>query len=592
MENKIDRREIPSVNQALIFKAKASLLQIKRGAENFFDRNLKSFPISNELNDKPVVAESKTGLWTETEPEERFLLAGKIENLRLAIRKLNGMEIPAGKVFSFWKQIGKATRRKGFVTGRELREGCIIPNIGGGLCQLSNALYDSALQANFEIVERHAHTQIVRGSLAEQGRDATVFWNYVDLRFRSNQAFRIEARLDAENLTIRFRSDKPKEKQLFQIAKRAIPDSSDSNHPNSCATCGVESCFRVVKPAKTQDFGRTAFLVDEFSTEFDEYIQTSKRENDFLFIPLDGRRFKKANYAWTTKGFAKVRQSFLTTMIRAYKSRKLAAQGAARQKNLLAMAEKLAKSYARNLSFDVLHVVVSQNLLPFLWREGVLGGRTFDVLMTNLPIKNLQERLDFAQSLHPESKTLGDFRAENWLVEAESEALKHSRKIITPHTEIASLFPKKAEVLNWHLPKSKTQNPKPKIGKPTIVFPASTVGRKGVYELREALRGFDVKIVAFGANIEDENFWQGFDTKRGNPQNGWLEYADLVVLPSYVETKPRKILEAAANKIPVIASKACGVENLEGVELVEVGDTENLKLKLEDFVKNFRSEKM
>ena len=85
-------------------------------------------------------------------------MAGKIHNLRLAIRRIDGLEIPAGGIFSFWQQIGRATRRRGFVKGRELREGCIIPNIGGGLCQLSNALYDAALQANFEIVERHAHT--------------------------------------------------------------------------------------------------------------------------------------------------------------------------------------------------------------------------------------------------------------------------------------------------------------------------------------------------------------------------------------------------------------------------------------------------
>ncbi len=58
------------------------------------------------------------------------------------------------------------------------------------------------------------------------------------------------------------------------------------------------------------------------------------------------------------------------------------------------------------------HVVVQQNLLPFLWRAGVLGGRTFDVLMTALPLKNLQTQLDFAASLHPESKTLADFRVD------------------------------------------------------------------------------------------------------------------------------------------------------------------------------------
>lgn len=581
MKNKIERREIPSINQTLIFKGKATLLQIKRGAENFLDRKVKSFRFASELKNKPAIAESKTELWTEIAPAERFLLAGKIQNLRVAVAKINGAEIPAGQIFSFWKQIGRATRRKGFVIGRELREGCIIPNVGGGLCQLSNALYDAALRANFEIIERHAHTRVLPNSLAEQGRDATVFWNYIDLRFRSPNAFRIEAKLDAKHLSVKFLSDKTKEKNLFQIQKRSAKPAA---HVENCATCGVEDCFRVVKPPKNSDFGRTAFLVDEFSPEFDEYIQAAKCGKDTLFLPLDGKRFKKANYAWTTANFAKVRQSLLTTLIRSYKSRKLAAQGAERQKNLLAMAEKLAESYAKNLSFDVLHVVVSQNLLPFLWREGVLGGRVFDILMTNLPMKNLHERLDFAHSLHPESKTLGDFRADEKLIEVESEALKHANKIITPHTEIASLFPDKAELLNWHLPKAKERTAKIKNQKQTVIFPASTVGRKGVYELREALRGLDVRLVIIGLNFEGENFWHGFEVERGNAQNGWLENADLVVLPSFVENKPRRILEAAANQIPVIASKACGVESVENIETFETGNAEDLRLKLQNLL--------
>ena len=576
MESKLQVKEIHTRPQALIFKGKATLLQIKRGAENLFNRNLKTFQISDELRNQPIIASSKSELWTETDAAEKFLSAGKIQNLRLAVRKFNGLVIPAGEVFSFWKHIGRATRLKGFVVGRELREGCIIPNVGGGLCQISNAFYDAALKANFEIIERHAHTQIVQSSLAEIGRDATVFWNYIDLRFRASKAFRIEAKLTAENLFVNFRSEKPLVNSV-QIQKRKSPAA----HIENCATCDVGDCFRVEKPAKTTEFGRTAFLVDEFSPEFDEYIQTAKHKKDLLYIPLDGKLFKKANYAWTTMNFAKVRQGLLTTLIRSYKSRKLAAQGAERQKNLLKMAEKLAKSYAKNLSFDVLHIVVTQNLLPFLWREGVLGGRTFDVLMTNLPMKNLQERLDFAYSLHPESKTLADFRAHETLVEAESEALKYANKIITPHTEIASLFPDKAELLNWYLPKAKERMTKIKNQKPTIIFPASTIGRKGVYELREAVRGLDVKIITFGANIEGENFWQGFETERGNVQNGWLENADLVILPSFVENKPRRILEAAANKIPVIATKACGVENVETIEIVETGNAEELKLKLQ-----------
>lgn len=565
--------------QAVIFRGKASLLQLKRGFENLFNSNIKRRTFAGKLKNAPVIAESKTPLWTESAPEEQFLLAGKVHNLRLAVKKLNGLEISAGEIFSFWKNVGQASRLKGFVVGRELREGCIIPNVGGGLCQISNALYDAALKAKFEILERHAHSQIIAGSLAEQGRDATVFWNYVDLRFCSPNDFHIEAFLGKDHLSVKFKSEN-QAKKFFQITENSVKNNpkSEIQNPNSCATCGVESCFRSLKPETTVKFGKTAFLLDEFSPEFDEYIQKMRSEKDSLFIPLDGKRFKKANYAWNLKGFAETKQPFLITLERSFKSRKLAAQGAARQKNLLTMYEKLAENYAKNLPYDVLHIVVQQNLLPFLWKTGALGGRTFDVLMNSLPMSEIQRRLDFAFSLHAESKTLADFRADRNLIEVEAEALKNAEKIITPHTEIAALFGEKAEILDWQIPNAKVFK-KERNEKFTIVFSASTVGRKGCYELREAVRGLDIKLITLGALIEDKNFWQGFDVEKG--LDDWLEKADLVVLPAFVEHKPRRILQAVSNKIPVIASKSCGLENVKDITIIETGNIEDLRLAIE-----------
>ncbi len=104
-------------------------MQFKRGFENTFDSNIRRHSASQNLGDAPAIAESKTLLWTESAPQEQFLLAGKVHNLRLAVRQINSLEIPAGEIFSFWKYLGRANRLKGYVVGRELREGCIIPNV-------------------------------------------------------------------------------------------------------------------------------------------------------------------------------------------------------------------------------------------------------------------------------------------------------------------------------------------------------------------------------------------------------------------------------------------------------------------------------
>src|SRR5690349_2274188 len=100
--------------QSFVFKGKSVLLQARRAFINLFDSKLKNFSKGEALRETQVVAESKTPLWTESRAEEQFLLAGKVQNLRIAVKRLNGLEIPAGEVFSFWKHVGRASRLKGF----------------------------------------------------------------------------------------------------------------------------------------------------------------------------------------------------------------------------------------------------------------------------------------------------------------------------------------------------------------------------------------------------------------------------------------------------------------------------------------------
>jgi len=119
------------------------------------------------LADAGVVAERRSALWRDGREDEFRLVAGKVENLRVARRAFDGVVVPAGAVFSFWRQLGRPTRGRGFVEGREIRAGCVVPVIAGGLCQLSNALAACALECGMTLVERHAHTaRIERDAVA------------------------------------------------------------------------------------------------------------------------------------------------------------------------------------------------------------------------------------------------------------------------------------------------------------------------------------------------------------------------------------------------------------------------------------------
>lgn len=540
------------------------------------DARVRRWPRVENTVAAPVVADVQSPLWFSDEAGERWHQAGKVHNLRIAARCLNGVEIPAGEMFSFWTQLGRSTRWRGYTFGREVREGCLIPSVGGGLCQLSNALYQAALQAGCEIIERHAHTQAVPGSAAARGQDATVFWNYVDLRFRAPHRLRIEASLSRDTLTLRFTGQAESKIVTKESGKgKSIPLVLDSI--NDCASCGQHECVQHA-PQLASHLGTVAVLVDAYWPEFDDYLQRQDTRG-VLLLPLDGRRYRKPNYAWTIKGYAQARQHFASIAWRSWRSRSLADQGAQRQFALLQEQTRLARRYVRRLGASVDRLIVQQGLLPYLWQSGELGGRHVTVMLERLPIRLLHARLDRLAARHPQSPTAADFRAPDAVAQSEWEALVRADRIVTPHAELAGLFPDKTERLPWNTGVAGTWI-RNDTGPLRLLFPASTVARKGAYELRAATQDLDCELLVFPGNHEDLCFWYELSAQVVRRNAISATPIDVVVLPAWVEFQPRLLLRALASGIPVVTTPAAGVSPQPGLELCEIGDDRGLAICL------------
>jgi len=567
-------RTLPNRFQAAAFTLKTTAFQAKRALSDLASPTVRRWPVCGEAQQHRITAgESISPLDPGQGPEEHLLVLGKIENLRVALKSLHGAEVPAGATFSFWSQLGKPVARRAYVPGRELREGCIIPSIGGGLCQLSNALYQAALQAGLEIVERHAHSQLVPGSAAEHGLDATVFWNYVDLRLRGAQGFRIEARLDREALIVRIKVARPAPVAARPASIMARKHTATT--VKSCASCGEDDCYRRASLPVAQ--GRTVYMVDGVWPEFDAWIAAAARAGDRMFLPIDGRARGQARYGWTIRKDMLARTFPLLTIWRALASRRLSSQGAARQRSAQRFRARLAAAYASSLHYLDEHLVVPQELLPYLWELGCLQGRSYDVMMTALPMREMQQQLDRAFARYPQSSTLNDFRAPAGLAEQELAALRQARKLITPHAEVARLS-RNSELLAWHAGK-----PRPRQLGSRIIFPASTLGRKGAYELREAARALSLPLFLLGPVLEAPAFWDGVNVVHLDASRNWLVEAAVVVLPAWSENRPARLLEALACGIPVIATAACGLPPQVHLTLLASGDVDALTAALRAF---------
>jgi len=143
-----------------------------------------------------------------------YLQINKIQNLKIAVKKLNKVVIYPGETLSFWKIIGKTSRWKGYKKGMVLFNGKLRAGVGGGLCQLSNLIYWMTLHTPLTVTERHRHSYDVfpdSGRTQPFGSGATCSYNYLDLMIRNDteQPFQLYVEVNDHDLMGCWKSDRP-----------------------------------------------------------------------------------------------------------------------------------------------------------------------------------------------------------------------------------------------------------------------------------------------------------------------------------------------------------------------------------------------
>ncbi len=131
----------------------------------------------------------KTPLIRQLKDVDMYLQYNKINNLKIAVSKLNKILINPNETFSYWKLIGKPTYKKGYKDGMVLFCGRVGTGVGGGLCQLSNLIYWMTIHTPLTVVERFRHSYDVfpdANRTQPFGSGATCVYNYRDLMIRND----------------------------------------------------------------------------------------------------------------------------------------------------------------------------------------------------------------------------------------------------------------------------------------------------------------------------------------------------------------------------------------------------------------------
>lgn len=165
-------------------------------------------------------------------------LRSQRHNAVLSMERLQGATVGPGEVFSFNRLVGTFSRDAGYRKAPVSYNGQLVSSWGGGVCQTSTTLYNAALYAGMEIVERNRHR--FAPSYVPPGRDAAVAYESIDLKFRNPHPFpvRIEGRIQGERLIVSMVGARPLEErpQIVQDVRQVVrPQTMEMRGPGHLA---------------------------------------------------------------------------------------------------------------------------------------------------------------------------------------------------------------------------------------------------------------------------------------------------------------------------------------------------------------------
>lgn len=108
-------------------------------------------------------------------------------NLTRAAELIDGTLLQPGDTFSLNKTVGERTAENGFTEGYVVSDGIFKKDLGGGVSQIATTAFNAMFFAGLEDVEHKPHSVYI--DRYPEGREATVAWPSVDLRFRNDSPY-------------------------------------------------------------------------------------------------------------------------------------------------------------------------------------------------------------------------------------------------------------------------------------------------------------------------------------------------------------------------------------------------------------------
>ena len=135
-------------------------------------------------------------------------------NIYVAAQALDGTILRPGELFSFNQRVGPRVEAAGYKEAPVIINGELVPDIGGGVCQVSTTLYGAVLLAGLKVDARTPHSIPV--SYVPMGLDAAVVYDAVDFRFQNNTSghLLVRAWVEQDRLTVALYGEGPADRPV------------------------------------------------------------------------------------------------------------------------------------------------------------------------------------------------------------------------------------------------------------------------------------------------------------------------------------------------------------------------------------------
>ena len=170
---------------------------LKRDIKDILDNNRIAYK-KDKNNYKFILKGDAKLIMRKLHGVDMQLQKNKVKNLEIAGKKIDGIIIEPGEVFSFWNTIGKPSKSKGYLEGLTINTGKFGKNYGGGLCQLANLIHYLVLHTPLEVVEIHHHTDALFPDYKRRvpfGIGTSVAYKTIDYRFKNNLDVPVQIRV-------------------------------------------------------------------------------------------------------------------------------------------------------------------------------------------------------------------------------------------------------------------------------------------------------------------------------------------------------------------------------------------------------------